>query len=147
MENIWKYLSGAVMALAALLSPVTPLVACAGLFVAVDFVTGIMADRRRTIAAGEPWGFESHKAWQTVRKLCFVMAGIVLAWLIDAVVADIRPLNLAKMFTGFVCGVEFWSYLENAAQICDNRLFRRFRQLMKIRYFDRTDGESGNTQL
>jgi phage-related holin len=131
MENLFRYLSGAAMAAAGFFAPVGPLVLCGALFVAIDFVTGIMAGRRRAMIAGLPWGFESGKAWCTVRKLCFIMAGIVLAWMIDTLVLDFMNLRLANLFTGFVCGVEFWSYLENAAEISGHPVFRHLKRYMK----------------
>ena len=45
-------------------------------FVAVDFLTGVLADRRKVRRTGAEWRFESHKAWRTITKLSFVMAGI-----------------------------------------------------------------------
>jgi phage-related holin len=86
-------------------------------FVAVDFLTGVLADRRRSRSEGRAWRFESRKAWKTIRKLSFVMAGIVLAWMLDGIASPFVELRLANLFTGFVCGVEFWSYLENASVV------------------------------
>lgn len=125
------------MSLAALLAPVKSLIVCALIFIALDFVTGVAADRKKALAAGRQWGFESNKAWATVRKLGFVMGGIVLAWLIDAYILDFMTINLAKLFTGFACGVEFWSYLENATVLSENPLFRYLKKFMK----DRIDKE------
>ena len=42
-----------------------------------------------------------------------------MPWLLDACLLGFMQLRLARVFTGFLCGVEFWSFLENAA-----RLFR-----------------------
>jgi phage-related holin len=129
-----RYLSGTAAGLLSLLAPVRPLVLCALIFVAIDFVTGVMASRKRARKRGEPWGFESEKAWNTVAKLFFVMAGILLAWLIDAWILPHMNLRMANIFTGFVCGVEFWSYLENAAEISEHPAFRALKKLMKNSY-------------
>ncbi|MDR2886335.1 MAG: phage holin family protein [Rikenellaceae bacterium] len=137
MGNIFKYIAGSAVSLLALLAPVRPLIICALVFVAIDFVTGVAASYKRARRAGEPWGFESGKAWATVAKLAFVMGGIVLAWLIDVYILDFLNLNLAKLFTGFVCGVEFWSYLENAAEISDHPVFRWLRQFMKKKFYEK----------
>lgn len=56
-----------------------------------------------------------------------------MAWTLDSLVLDFAHLNLAKVFTGFVCGVEFWSYLENAADISNHPMFSALRNLMKGR--------------
>lgn len=118
-----KYLTGIVTGVLSLFAPVEPLLVCAMAFVAVDFLTGVLADRRRARTEGRTWRFESRKAWKTIRKLSFVMAGIVLAWLLDGITSPFVELRLANLFTGFVCGVEFWSYLENASVVTGERRF------------------------
>ena len=95
-----------------LFAPIAPLVGCAVTFVAVDFVTGVAASRARAHAQGEEWFFESHEAWHTVLKLGFVVVAIAMSWLVERFVLDFVTLNLAKMFMGFTCAVEFWSFLE-----------------------------------
>jgi phage-related holin len=130
MEN-GKFLWGGTAGLAALLVPVRGLILCALLFVAIDFATGVVASRCRARREGKMWSFSSRRAWDTVLKTVFVMAGIVLAWLLDSVVLTFVELHLAKIFTGFVCGVEFWSYLENAATISGQPIFRTIRTLLK----------------
>ncbi len=142
METLLKYTAGGVASLLALLAPVRPLVVCALLFVAVDFATGVAASRKRARKQNLPWGFESRKAWDTVVKLAFVMAGIVMAWLIDSCMLGLIDLRLAKLFTGFVCGVEFWSYLENAAEISDHPVFLWLKRFMK-KQFDQKIGDDG----
>jgi hypothetical protein len=42
-------------------------------------------------------------------------------------------LNIAKLFTGFVCGVEMWSFLENAATISRSPLFEWMSRWVKRR--------------
>ena len=136
MENALKYLCGAVTGLLGLFAPVQGLILCAVAFVAIDFATGVVASRVRARRAGSEWRFSSRRAWNTVLKLVFVMAGIVLAWMLESVVLTFVELNLAKIFTGFVCGVEFWSYLENAADISGQPLFTALKRLLKKRVDD-----------
>lgn len=118
-----KYITGIGTGVLSFFAPVEPLLLCAMAFVAVDFLTGVLADRRRAHIEGRPWRFESRKAWKTIHKLSFVMAGIVLAWMLDGVMLPFVELRLANIFTGFVCGVEFWSYLENASLVTGERRF------------------------
>ena len=59
------------------------------------------------------------------------VTGVALTWLIDRFVLPFAELHLANLFTGFVCGVELWSYLENAAELSDHPLFRGLQKLMK----------------
>ena len=131
MENFLKYLWGAAAGVLSLFAPVQGLIICAVVFVAVDFVTGVAASYKRARRNGSEWGFESTRAWHTITKLAFVMAGIVLAWLIDCCILPFLELHLANLFTGFVCGVEFWSYLENAAELSDHPAFRWLRRFLK----------------
>lgn len=142
MENIFRYAAGAFAGALSFFAPIRGLIICAVVFIAIDFVTGVAAHRKRTLALGAAWGFESEKAWNTVVKLACVMAGIVLAWLIDTCILDFMNLRLANLFTGFVCGVEFWSYLENAAEISEHPAFRKLKRFMK----SKLDKELGDEQ-
>lgn len=128
-----KYVSGLVTSAACWFAPVQPLICCALLFVSVDFVMGILASRKRARRRGQAWGFESRKAWKTVYKLVFILVGIVMCWLLDRYILTFLTLNLANVFTGFVCGIEFWSYLENAAEISEHPIFRKLKIQMKQR--------------
>ena len=123
MEALFRYINAAALGLAAMFAPVRPLVCCAVLFIAIDFVTGVLADRRAAQAEGRKWYFESGEAWRTVRKAGFVIIAIAMSWLLESCVLDFMDLHLTRMFTGFVCGVEMWSFLENAAQLSDAMLF------------------------
>lgn len=131
METFLKYCSGIIAAAMSVLAPIQGLITCAVIFIAIDFATGITASYKKARRAGTEWMFESGKAWNTVTKLAFVMAGIVLAWLIDSCILDFMNLRLANIFTGFVCGVEFWSYLENAAEISEHPIFRKLGRIIK----------------
>ena len=122
METLFRFVSGAAAAVASLFAPIAPLVVCAMVFIAVDFVSGIAASRAIARRSGRQWYFESREAWRTVLKAGFVITAIAMAWLIDACVLDFMALNIAKLFTGFTCGVEFWSFLENASLISDSPL-------------------------
>ena len=133
MVALFKYVSGCVAALVAMLCPVSPLVTAALLFIAIDFVTGIAASRAVARREGREWRIESRKAWRTVFKAGFVALAIVMMWVIDSAILDFMHLNLAKLFTGFVCGVELWSFLENAAAISGSPLFELMGRWVKRR--------------
>ena len=126
-----KQMIGTISSVAALFAPVQPLVCCALAFVCVDFATGVAASYKRAGRMKRPWAFESDKAWRTVYKLVFVTVGIAMTWLIDTCILPFAGLRLANLFTGFVCGVELWSYLENAAEISEHPLFRKLKKYMK----------------
>lgn len=141
MENLYRFVSGAAAALAGWFAPVAPLVACVFGFMAVDFLTGVAASRAVARREGRPWWFESAEAWRTVQKLALVTTGIVMAWTIDRFVLDFMELHAARLFTGFVCGVEFWSFLENAAQLSEAPLFRWLKRYLHRRIRKQTGDE------
>lgn len=123
MEALFRYISGVMTGLLSLFAPVASTAACALAFIGVDFATGVAASRISARRGGRKWYFESREAWRTVFKAGFVMTAIAMSWLLECCVLDFVTLNLTKMFTGFVCGVEFWSFLENASQLSDAPLF------------------------
>lgn len=105
---------------------------CVIVFECVDFVTGCWKSAVESRRCGEHFAFESIKAWRTIYKVVFIMVGIVLAEMLDVMISDQR-LRLANFFTAFACGVEFWSFLENAAVISDHPVFRWLRKFMKAK--------------
>lgn len=93
----------------------------------------MLLHRAAALREGRAWYFESCKAWRTVLKLALALTAISMAWLIDSCVLDFMRLNLARLLTGFTCGVELWSFLENAAQLSDAPLFRWLRRYVHRR--------------
>ena len=128
MEILYRFFSGAAAGMAALFAPVVPLAACTVGFIAVDFVSGVAADRKMTLREGRRWYFESRRAWRTVWKAGFAVLCIALAWLLEHWVLAPSDLHPARLFAGFICGVELWSFLENAAQLSEAPLFLQLRR-------------------
>lgn len=141
MEALFKYFSGIALSIAALFAPIGPLVTCAVLFIGMDFVTGVAASRAAAHRERRAWYFESCEAWRTVLKLAFTISAIAMAWLIDSCILDFMNLNIAKLFTGFTCGVELWSFLENASQLSDAPLFRWLKRYVHRRIRKEVDDE------
>jgi phage-related holin len=133
MEVLFRYFSAIVASFCSLLFPIAPLIAVATFFVVVDFITGVVASRAIARREGREWWFESRKAWRTILKAGFVAIAIVMMWVIDCYVLEFMHLNIAKLFTGFVCGVEMWSFLENAATISRSPLFEWMSRWVKRR--------------
>lgn len=133
MEALFRFVSGVAAGIASLFAPIGPLIATTALFIGIDFLSGVAADRAAARREGRAWYFESCKAWRTVVKLALALTAIAMAWLIDTCVLDFMHLNLARLFTGFTCGVELWSFLENAAQLSDAPLFRWLRRYVHRR--------------
>lgn len=128
MDTLLKWIMAVVGSLLSLFAPVTPLVLCALTFVMIDFVMGILAGRKRAARQHKDWYFSSDKAWKTVIKLTCIVVGIGMCHLIDTQILDFMNLHLAKLFTGMVCGIEMWSYLENTMEISDAPVFRSLQK-------------------
>lgn len=128
MDTLLKWIMAVVGSLLSLFAPVTPLVLCALIFVMIDFVMGILAGRKKAARQHKDWYFSSDKAWKTVIKLTCIVVGIGMCHLIDTQILDFMNLHLAKLFTGMVCGIEMWSYLENAVEISDAPVFRSLQK-------------------
>jgi len=132
-----KMFAGVFASLAALVCDnLLPLFVTVVLFEAMDFITGVIKSAVLAKRAGRRFAFESVKAWRTIYKVVFILIGIVLAELLDKTIAEETRLRFANWFTAFCCGVEFWSFLENAAVISDHPLFRWLRKFMKLKVED-----------
>ena len=131
MEAIYRCANGAILGLAALFAPIKPLILCALSFILVDFVTGVIASRCEAKQRGEQWYFSPHEAWRTIRKAGFVLLTISMSWLIEWCILDFVTLNLTRILTGAICGVEMWSFLENASVLSDAKLFEWLRKYVK----------------
>lgn len=131
MEAMYRYANGVLMGLVALFAPIKPIVLCALAFILVDFVTGVAASRCEAKQRGEVWYFSSHEAWHTIHKAGFVLLTIAMSWLIEYCVLDFIRLNITRIIAGAICGVEMWSFLENASVLSDTKLFRWLRNYVK----------------
>lgn len=136
-----KWFSAMLGVICSAILPVVDLIVTSFVFILIDFVVGVIASRARYKKLGklEEWGFESEKMWNTVYKAVFVGVGIVMLQTLDARVLPAVPLNLANYFCGFVCAVEFWSFLEGAAIISNHPVFRWLRKYMGKKVNDVVD--------
>ena len=131
--------AGCFASLAALICDnLLPLFITIVIFELMDFGTGIMKSAVLAKRAGRRFAFESIKAWRTIYKMVFILIGVVLAEMLDATIAEETRLRFANWFTAFCCGIEFWSFLENAAVISDHPLFRWLRKFMKTKVEEST---------
>lgn len=131
MEALCRYFSGCMAALVALFAPVVPLVWCVAGFILFDFATGVAASHCEARRKGMEWYFESCVAWRTIEKLGFTIIALGMAYVIDTMMLDFMQLHLTKLFAGFVCGVEMWSFLENACRISSSPLLRYVRRYVR----------------
>ena len=131
MEALYRFINGLLLGLTALFAPIKPVVLCALAFIFVDFVTGILASRCEAKKRGEKWYFSSHEAWRTIRKAGFVLLTIAMSWLIEFCILDFVTLHITRIIAGAICGVEMWSFLENASVLSDGKLFRWLRNYVQ----------------
>ncbi|MDR2891099.1 MAG: phage holin family protein [Alistipes sp.] len=148
MENLLRYLFGLVGGALAYLSPIHSLLWMVFAFVAVDFVTGVWASKKRALKRGEKWVFSSRRMRSTVYKLTFYIVGIIGAWLMQTLVFDFIQMRLERFFAGFILAVEFFSFLENASDISDHPVFRWLKKFTEKSLKDKTgldvgDGKEG----
>jgi hypothetical protein len=101
--------------------------------VLIDFITGVAASRAVAKREGRVWYFESREAWRTLYKGGFVVMAIGMMWILESCVLDFMTLNLTRLLAGFICSVEMWSFLENAAQLSDAPLFEWMRKYLHRR--------------
>lgn len=127
-----KIISSLACMLSSVFAPVQSLILISLEFVTIDFIVGVIASRVRAKRAGRlsEWGFESAKAWHTIWKAVFVFIGICLAHQLNEYIFTFVDLHLTNVFCGFVCGVEFWSILENSACISNHPVFRWLKKYM-----------------
>lgn len=128
---MYKIVNGLILGFAALFSPIQSVVICAMVFIAIDFATGVLASHCEAKRKGEKWFFSSHEAWRTIRKAGFVLLTITMSWLIESCILNFVTLNLTRIIAGAICGVEMWSFLENASVLSDARIFEWLRNYVK----------------
>ena len=133
MEELFRFCKTLIFALLSLFAPVKSVICCTLWFVVVDFITGVAASRAVAKREGRSWYFESCEAWRTLYKAGFVVMAIGMMWILESCVLDFMTLNLTKLLAGFVCSVEMWSFLENAAQLSDAPLFEWMRKYLHRR--------------
>ena len=131
MEALYRFINGLLLGLAALFAPIKPIILCALAFILVDFVTGVLASRCEAKKRGEKWYFSSHEAWRTIRKAGFILLTIAMSWLIEYCILDFVTLHITRIIAGAICGVEMWSFLENASVLSDGKLFRWLRNYVR----------------
>lgn len=139
MEALFRFFSSLAVSFFALFAPIQSVIFCALCFVVVDFITGVAASFAMARREGRKWYFESHEAWRTLYKIGFIVLAISMMWALESCVLDFVSLNMTKIFTGFICSVEMWSFLENAAQLSDAPLFEWMKKFLHRRITKQID--------
>ena len=126
-----QWLAGAGSTLLGAFAPIQDMLIGVFIFIAIDFVVGCIASYKRAKRRKVKWYFESAKAWNTIYKLAFSLIAVSLSYYLDTKIFDFVDLKLPNMVAGFVCGTEFWSFLENAGDISEHPVFLAIRKITK----------------
>lgn len=120
--------------------PIQDLIVSVFFFIAVDFVIGCIASHKRIVKSGGKWKFSSRAAYYTIYKFGFSIMAIYMAYALgENVINDIIDISkLPNMICGIICVVEFWSFLENASEISESKVFAWIKKytVRKAKKFD-----------
>ena len=119
-----QWLSGVGAAFWGSFAPIQDMLLGVFIFIGIDFIVGCIASYKRAKRRKTRWFFESAKAWNTIYKLAFSLIAVFLSHYLDTKIFDFVDLKLPNMVAGFVCGTEFWSFLENAGDISEHPVFK-----------------------
>ena len=115
-----------------------PLFVIVLIFEVADFGTGVWKSAVVAKRSHKRFAFQSVKAWRTIVKLALMLLVIFLSEMLGKTLAeDGERWRLANYMTGFLCGVEMWSVLENAAVISEHPVFKWLRKFMKFKVEDK----------
>jgi hypothetical protein len=107
-------------AIAAYFSPVLPVIIAALVFSLTDFITGILAARKKAIKEGKKnWSewWESSKMQKKIFDLVFYLLAIILAFYFEKLFLEFITFQLSKLVAFVILSVEFWSNMENLSVI------------------------------
>lgn len=126
-----QWCSGVCASIWGAFAPIQDMLIGVFIFIAIDFVVGCIASYKRSKRRKIKWYFESTKAWNTIYKLAFSLIAVSLSYYLDYKIFDFVDLKLPNIVAGFICGTEFWSFLENAGDISEHPVFKAIRKLTK----------------
>lgn len=138
-----QWLSGVGAAFWGSFAPIQDMLLGVFIFIGIDFIVGCIASYKRAKRRKTRWFFESAKAWNTIYKLAFSLIAVSLSHYLDTKIFDFVDLKLPNMVAGFVCGTEFWSFLENAGDISEHLVFKAIRKITKRKINKVIDCEEG----
>ena len=97
-------------------------------FTMLDFLTGCWADLRREDKKGNKWYFQSDKGWWTIIKVTFEIVAVSGVWILENRLIGNHEPYFTKFVTVFICGIEFWSFLENAGDLSEAAIFKKIKK-------------------
>ncbi len=115
------------------------LVACA-FFIIADFITGLWVSRHR----GQTW--QSQRFRESIAKCASYMFVIICARVFELIIGP-ADIHVARYFTAFICGVEFYSVLENFYHATGNRVFYILTQMTNKKLKNMVGYDARDTKL
>lgn len=132
VKNInFQWISGVGAAFFGSFAPIKDMLLAVFIFIAIDFVVGVLASYKRAIREHKEFAFQSKRVWDTIYKLSFSLIAVCLAFYMNDKIFYFVDLKLPNMVAGFICGTEFWSFLENAGDISQHPVFKGISKMTK----------------
>ena len=141
MGALYRYCSGIASSIVALFAPLTPLVWSVVGFILFDFLTGVWASLAEQRREGKRWALESRLAWHTIEKMGFATTTLAMTFVIEIVILQSPTYEMTRLLAGFICGVELWSFLENACRISDAPMLDYLRRWVRGRVRKEVENE------
>lgn len=119
--------------------PIKEMLIFTAVFIGIDFFTGCIKSYAVAHRNHHKWIFSSEKAWRTIAKCSVALLGISLGFLYDKLILnDNGGWGVARAIAAFICGVEFWSWIENAAYISGWKIFLKLREIIENNVQEKT---------
>jgi len=109
--------------------PVKNIVHLVVLMSLMDFIFGIWAAKRNSVA------IVSRRMWRTIDKIFKEVVIVLAVYCIDI---EIGYLSMHKAVAWFIVGVEFWSIIETLSKTSDHRVFRLIKKMMQMKIKEKT---------
>ena len=119
MNRFWSYVCASILSF---LEPISVLILWLLIFIIVDMVMGVYA----SLVEGKR--ITSHKLQRTVIKFLMYSISVILLEGIDIYMMTFADLNLAKIGSTIICGIEIYSIFENCYRATKNPVFKVLTQ-------------------
>lgn len=110
--GVWGAVLGLFVGVEAIMTPCL-------IFIATDFVLGVITDIKASRKRKEKFGIRSGKLWKTIVKVMGVALAIILTNLYSNSYIDWLGIDLGKMLAGVIAAVELYSILGHLVYITE----------------------------
>lgn len=119
LNRFWSYVCASILGF---LEPISVLILWLLIFIIVDMIMGVYA----SLVEGKR--ITSHKLQRTVIKFLMYSISVILLEGIDCYMMTFADLNLAKIGSTIICGIEIYSIFENCYRATKNPVFKVLTQ-------------------